>query len=332
MKRALSSKNKVSFINGTLPQPPLTDPDFELWDRCNNMVLSWITRTLSPHIAQSAICFDTASELWLDLQDRFTKGNHFRFSELLKDLHSIKQGDSSLSTYFTDLKILWDELEFLRPTPSCTCSPRCSCSLSSAVQRYKHSEYITCFLKGLNENYNNVRTQILLMDPLPSLSKAYSLVVQQDPTPLPNPPESAILAVHSNNISQGKPHNVQGKGKGKWQPRTSMLCSNCNKTNHTVENCYFKYGFPPGYKSRTQMNNEAINEGKKTNQGSSTDASNPLSREDYHYLVNLLKSSRIEPSTPTKQQLADQTSHLVSSISKTGYGYQEDDWECGADQ
>lgn len=141
MKRALSSKNKVSFINGTLPQPPLTDPDFELWDRCNNMVLSWITRTLSPHIAQSAICFDTASELWLDLQDRFTKGNHFRFSELLKDLHSIKQGDSSLSTYFTDLKILWDELEFLRPTPSCTCSPRCSCSLSSAVQRYKHSEF-----------------------------------------------------------------------------------------------------------------------------------------------------------------------------------------------
>ncbi|XP_073225723.1 uncharacterized protein [Cicer arietinum] len=109
MKCALSSKNKISFVNGSLPSPPPLDPDFELWERCNNMVLSWIARTLSPHISQSTICFNNASELWMDLHDRFTKGNHFRFSDLLKDMHSIKKVDRSLSTYFTTLKIIWDE-------------------------------------------------------------------------------------------------------------------------------------------------------------------------------------------------------------------------------
>ncbi|XP_073221557.1 uncharacterized protein [Cicer arietinum] len=69
MKRELSSKNKLSFINGSLPRPSSTDPDFESCDRCNNMVLSWITRTLAHHIAQSAICFDNATDLWNDLQE-----------------------------------------------------------------------------------------------------------------------------------------------------------------------------------------------------------------------------------------------------------------------
>ncbi|XP_073223523.1 uncharacterized protein [Cicer arietinum] len=117
MKRALSSKNKTQFINGSLPQPASTHPDFELWDRANNMVISWITRTLSSHISQSTICIDTAYDLWCDLRERFTKGNHFRISDLLRDLHSIKQGDRNLSTFFTNLKILWDELEDLLPTP-----------------------------------------------------------------------------------------------------------------------------------------------------------------------------------------------------------------------
>ncbi|XP_073224173.1 uncharacterized protein [Cicer arietinum] len=106
MRRALSSKNKILFINGTLPQPLPTNPNFEVWERCNNMVISWITKTLSPHISQSTICIDSTSELWADLRDHFTQGNHFRYSDLLRDLHSIKQGERSLSSYFTDLKIL----------------------------------------------------------------------------------------------------------------------------------------------------------------------------------------------------------------------------------
>ncbi|CAI8601314.1 unnamed protein product [Vicia faba] len=117
MRHALTSKNKLSFINESLPKPSTYDPTYDQWEHTNNMVLSWINRTLSPHIAQSTIFFDSTFELWEDLRERFTKGNHFRFSGL-RELHSIQQRDRSLSAYFTAMKILWDELEDLRHTPS----------------------------------------------------------------------------------------------------------------------------------------------------------------------------------------------------------------------
>lgn len=68
MKRALSSKNKIKFINGSLPQPAANDPLLDSWERCNNTVVSWITRTLSPHISQSTANFDSAYDLWVDLK------------------------------------------------------------------------------------------------------------------------------------------------------------------------------------------------------------------------------------------------------------------------
>ncbi|XP_073219599.1 uncharacterized protein [Cicer arietinum] len=266
MRHALSSKNKIQFINGTLPQPLHTNPDFEVWERCNNMVISWITKTLSPHISQSTICIDSASELWADLHDRFTQGNHFRFSDLLRDLHSIKQGERSLSSNFTDLKFLWDELEDLRPTPSCACPIPCSCKLNTTVRDFKHQEYISCFLKGLNENYNNVRTQILFMDPLPSISKVYSLVVQQDlvPNSTHNPPDTSVaFNINApNNSNQGSGQSYHGRGRG--QPRPSMFCTHCHKNNHTVDTCYFKHGFPPGYCKNQFANLSSTNDSKNS--------------------------------------------------------------------
>lgn len=106
MCRALTSKNKISFINGNLPKHSFSDQNYELWDRLDSMVLSWINCTLSPHIAHSTIYFDSTFDLYEDLCKRFTKGNHFRFSDLFRDLYSIHQGDRSLPTYFIDLKIL----------------------------------------------------------------------------------------------------------------------------------------------------------------------------------------------------------------------------------
>ncbi|XP_058753778.1 uncharacterized protein LOC131626963 [Vicia villosa] len=133
MRRALTSKNKLSFINGRIKKPSTIDDNYELWERANSMVLSWINKTLSPHIAQSTIYFNSAFDLWEDLRERFIRGNHFRFSDLLCEIHFIQEGDRTLSVYFTALKILWDELEDLRPTPSCTCPNPCTCDLAKVV-------------------------------------------------------------------------------------------------------------------------------------------------------------------------------------------------------
>lgn len=114
------------------------------------------------------------------------------------------------------MKILWYELEDLRPTPSCSCVNPCTCSLSNYVHNYKNMEYIICFLKGLNANYSNVRTQILLMDPLPSISKVYSSVSQQG---FNHSDDSTAVSI---NYTNPKNLSNQSKGRGKG-PRTQLF-------------------------------------------------------------------------------------------------------------
>ncbi|XP_047180174.1 uncharacterized protein LOC124846850, partial [Vigna umbellata] len=77
------------------------------------MVLSWIIKTLSPQIAESVIYVDNAKDLWEALKERFSKGDNFKISNLLQDIHSIKEGERNVSKYFIDLKILLEELESL---------------------------------------------------------------------------------------------------------------------------------------------------------------------------------------------------------------------------
>ncbi|KAL5852229.1 hypothetical protein ACOSQ3_007347 [Xanthoceras sorbifolium] len=69
---ALSDKNKLGFVNGTLNKPEGTDPSLlNSWIRNNNVVISWILSSVSKEIPDSVIFADLASEIWNDLRDRF---------------------------------------------------------------------------------------------------------------------------------------------------------------------------------------------------------------------------------------------------------------------
>lgn len=84
------------------------------------------------------------------------------------------QGPSSVASYYTRLKVLWDELSSYNVIPSCTCGS--SKELLNIYQREK----VMQFLIGLNERFNSIRSQILLMDPLPTVTRAYSLLLQEE--------------------------------------------------------------------------------------------------------------------------------------------------------
>ncbi|XP_070040440.1 uncharacterized protein [Nicotiana tomentosiformis] len=49
---ALSAKNKLGFINGTCLAPAVTSKDFQQWNRCNDMVTSWLLNSLGKEIAE----------------------------------------------------------------------------------------------------------------------------------------------------------------------------------------------------------------------------------------------------------------------------------------
>nr|GMD83701.1 uncharacterized protein LOC109166622 [Ipomoea batatas] len=72
MSMSLSYKNKLVFVNGTITKPSTDNMEKYLaWERCNNMVVSWIVRTLSPSIGSSVLWIDTAYGVWDYLKRRF---------------------------------------------------------------------------------------------------------------------------------------------------------------------------------------------------------------------------------------------------------------------
>lgn len=77
MRKALISKNKLKFVDGTISAPRRNDTLYEAWERFNVMIVSWITRTLIPQIAQITVRIDNAKTPWDTLNHRFSKKDHF---------------------------------------------------------------------------------------------------------------------------------------------------------------------------------------------------------------------------------------------------------------
>ncbi|XP_070014862.1 uncharacterized protein [Nicotiana sylvestris] len=73
--RALLVKNKLGFIIGDTEKPLVTSPLFRQWERCDDMVTSWILNSLSRDIADSVEYVNNSVELWKELQDRYDQTN-----------------------------------------------------------------------------------------------------------------------------------------------------------------------------------------------------------------------------------------------------------------
>ncbi|KAK2427099.1 hypothetical protein QL285_025700 [Trifolium repens] len=248
MRRALGAKNKLAFIDRATPIPDLLDLNRSAWERCNHLVHSWIINSVSESLAQTLVFHDFAIDSWEDLYERFAKVDRIRIVSLRSALHNLKQGTRSVLDYYTDMRALWEELNSHRPMPHCTCLHQCRCEAMRAARNYRTEDQIIQFLSGLNENFSVVRTQVLLMDPLPTINKVYSLVVQEESNfAVSNPvtsnsDDSSVLV----NASDSKKHFNRGKtpmtnGKGKGDTRH---CTFCDMSGHTVDWCYKKHGNP----------------------------------------------------------------------------------------
>ncbi|KAJ8537130.1 hypothetical protein K7X08_035531 [Anisodus acutangulus] len=77
------------------------------------------------------------------------------------------QGSSNITTYFTRLRSLSDELSTAYVGPTCSCG---------ALPKLLEEQKLFQFLDGLSDSYSTWKSKILVMSPLPSLSRAYSLL------------------------------------------------------------------------------------------------------------------------------------------------------------
>ncbi|XP_074377938.1 uncharacterized protein LOC141719457 [Apium graveolens] len=243
VKLALSAKNKVGMIDGTLPQPLTSTPLHPFWNRCNDMVLSWLLNSISTEIRDSEVYFSTAKEIWDDLSIRFSQSNVPHIFQLKKDLTALKQGSMSITAYFTKMRTLTDELNALAPIPKCICVQNsCACGVSSKLETYEQINSLSQFLMGLNDGFTTIRGQMLMMKPLPTLSQAYSLLLQEEgqrSTPMSSVPESIAMNVK---FAGNKSHQIASASSKK--NNADELCDFCHNTGHHQDKCFFLHSYP----------------------------------------------------------------------------------------
>ncbi|XP_073024275.1 uncharacterized protein [Primulina eburnea] len=151
---ALTAKNKLSFVDNSIQRPPLDDLLYGAWLRCNSMVISWILNSVAKEIADSLMYIPTAHGIWNDLCDRFHQSNAPRIFQIKKLLNGLQQCSMDVTTYYTRLRTLWDELKDFHPISVCNCG-----SMKDLIN-FQNQECVMQFLMGLNESYAQIRAQI----------------------------------------------------------------------------------------------------------------------------------------------------------------------------
>ena len=109
------------------------------------------------------------------------------------------------------------------------------------------------FLMGLNENFAQVRGQLLLMDPLPPINKVFSLISQEERqrrigSQLSSTTELAFAVKFDTSKKFTSPNNNTSNYKGPKRDRP--YCIHCNYPRNTIEKCFKLHGYPPGFRQK----------------------------------------------------------------------------------
>jgi len=180
--------------------------------------------------------------------------------------------------------------------------------------------YAIRFLTSLNENFGMVKSQILLMDPLPPMNKIFSMVLQHERQGnFSSPSEDSVLV----NYADSRKFKGNNSGKSYAQGASSKngvrVCTFCGRSNHTVETCWKKHGVPPHLQKNfnsSSANHVAKEEVNAENTPPCVDlqATSVITHEQYEKLMSLLQNSSINQDSGTAH-----ASNQVSSSMSVGH-------------
>ncbi|KAJ0593270.1 putative retrotransposon Copia-like protein [Helianthus annuus] len=249
MTNFLFAKNKIGFVDGTIPKPEQADETYMALMRCDAMVKGWLTTAMDKDIRASVKYANTAAEIWKDLKERFGKESAPRAYELKQMLNVTKQDGATVSAYYTRLRRIWDEITTVLATPYCTCNG-CKCEVGKKLAKLKEKEQLYEFLLGLDDEFAVIRTQILAMQPMPTLSNVYHIVAEDEQQRNVATKKKTTIEAVAFQTSQGnrKEGHVQKKPWQKNEKSGSLNkaehCTHRGRDGHNREGCFKRIEYP----------------------------------------------------------------------------------------
>ncbi|XP_075112712.1 uncharacterized protein LOC142182342 [Nicotiana tabacum] len=149
---------------------------------------------------------------------------------------------SSIATYFSKLRELWAEFDCLAPASGCDC-PK-----SSEYEVFMRRQKLLQFLMGLNETYEQAREQIMMMDPLPTMNKAYSMLMERE-----SQRSMANAVVPAENDEMTTLLTTKRLNNQKPRKNYNLLCDYNKMKGHGREGCYKLIGYPDDFKFKKKF-------------------------------------------------------------------------------
>ncbi|XP_021603170.1 uncharacterized protein LOC110608265 [Manihot esculenta] len=213
---ALRAKKKLGFINGKIKAPAPDSDDYDKWWTVDSMVVSWLLNAISKDISDAFVFCKNAKVLWDELKQRYEESNGPMIYKIERDIAGYRQGNNSVTDYYTNLNRKWDELICLTPLPVC-------CEARTTITDYDNNRWLMQFLMGLGDEYDNREVQT------DSTASSKTAAVR--------------LAQRGSSGSRGSGH-ARNSFSSRKEDRKKQFCSKCKTAGHTIDDCFLIHGYP----------------------------------------------------------------------------------------
>jgi len=175
------------------------------------------------------------------------------------------------------------------------------------------------------------------MDLLPQINRVFSMIMLQERKAqygIIDAPTSAIDDTNTRLVNVVDAHRQFGRGKGNanFQARgrgNGGVCSLCGRSNHTIETCYKKHGYPPnwgrgggnsygsGSASANMMESEEFDSKSASTDSKNDEGGMMFTRDQYQNLMALIDKNNIDAKGSANMMKA------VSSVANIGGNFYE---------
>uniref|UniRef100_A0A2N9H369 CCHC-type domain-containing protein n=1 Tax=Fagus sylvatica TaxID=28930 RepID=A0A2N9H369_FAGSY len=258
----LKAYSMIDFVDGTVPSPSrfLTDeegnltseanPEFRLWNTRDQALLTLINSTLSPPVLSMVVGQNSAQAVWKTLEQRFTSTSRANVLNLKIELHNLKKGGESISSYLQKVKNTRDKLV----------------AVGILID---NEELLHIILKGLPREYGpfcsaiRTRNEPISFEEIMVLLQTEELSLVECSDSAKDLQAMALFASaapsrggRTNNNNQYSPHQYSSQSNSPTQGQSTFSqhsqnksessrpqCQICGKLGHQALDCYHRMDF-----------------------------------------------------------------------------------------
>ena len=268
------------------------------------------------------------------MEERYGQAIASQLYSLRQSLLDVKQeSDESVADFYTKIKSIWDEIDMHDPLSVCSCNA-CNCSSTKNNLRSQQERRVMLFLMKLTDDFKQVRSNVLMLQPLPPLNQVYRMCLQEEnqkavtKAATATQLEAMAFAVDKRRFTD---HNKYGRNtystntyntnaaanKMIGAKRNSIwFCDHCKISGHSIERCYKLHGYPNTWNRDKKSANlcHNIDESDIRSLADSSDIPPPITLDQYNQLTNLLSKNQNSEGNNAEKPIYQQVLLRFSSL------------------